>query len=79
MWRCLLKYIGPNGVFLALQFVLKAEFVSAAPSWGCVLCVDIPCAHPAAHTLLLFVRSLKKNNSHLSDSIYKTVTQPDTL
>lgn len=32
MWWCLLKYIEPNRVFLALQLGLKADFVSEASS-----------------------------------------------
>lgn len=62
--------IVPNPVILSLQ--LRAEAVL----------MDIPHAHPAAHTLLslrmkfccVFFFFLKTN---LSDSIYKTVTQPD--
>lgn len=61
MWWCLLKYIGPNGVFLALQLVLKAEFVSAASSWGCPVCGHSLCTSCCTHPSSLCMKFKKKN------------------
>lgn len=73
---CLLKYLGPNGVLLALHLQLTADFVPAVPSWGCPVCGHSPCTSCCTHPSLC--TKFKKKPNNLSDSIYKTVTQPDT-